>query len=624
MLMKHLFLLLTLLITFSQTVLGQVNIQRIKTCGEYYYGEGEGYTEDDAYKKALSEINQQISISVTTDLSREEVQSKVGDSVEYSEKVSNNVHSYSMSTLNNVNKLTLQVEPLIKVFCYISKKDVEEAIQKKKEKIIDFVNTGKKCEEKLQIDDAFRNYYWALCLAQTFNENVTVNFNDKEYNCLTILPAKIKSMINDITISITETEPKGEGCVCMAEFYYNGNKVSSLQFSYFDGQSYVGPVSARDGIAELDFLYYPQNDKIQVSYEYKFANEAINLDADLRAAFSNKTPIIAANVNLPVKIKRKSLMVKNNLQEINNSEVYVAPQPSFEKKRIEMQQIEETDYIKVILKIEKSIETSNAALVKDCFTENGFEMFNDLLNKTGKVSLCGKSYYKFIKTENYVLARFCRIKIKFRSGRTFTENLVFRFNKFDNKIESIAFALTKKAEDDIFNAAAQWSEVSRYTILNFMEDYQTAYALKRYDYIEQIFSDNAIIITGTEIKKAPRYGQEGKTISLSDDKEIRYSRLTKNEFLERLKFHFKSREYIHLTFEDNITKKINTNGLLPDGAAFGIQINQIYTSPSYSDKGYLTLFLNLQGKHPMIEVRLWQPDKDGMVGLDNFISKFSF
>lgn len=623
--MKYKFLLLAFFIVFCQIVLGQVDIQRIKTSGEYYYGEGEGYTEDDAYKKALSEINQQITVSVTTDLSREEVQSRAGESVEYSEKVSNNIRSFSMSTLSNVNKLTLQIEPVFKVFCYISKKDVEEEIKKKKDKIIDFVNTGKKCEEKLQIDDAFRNYYWALCLAQTFNENVMVDFNGKDYNCLTILPAKIKSMINDITVNIAETEPKGEGCVCMAEFYYNRKKVSSLQFSYFDGQSYVGPISARDGVAELDFLYYPQNDKIQITYEYKFAKEAMNLDSDLRAAFSNKTPIIAANVNLPVKIKRKSLIVNNRLQEKNNSETYIAPQPSFDKKRIEMKEVEESDYIKVISKIEKSIETSNAALVKDCFTENGFEMFNDLLNKTGNVSLCGKSYYNFIKTENHVLARFCRIKIKFRNGRTFTENLVFRFNNFDNKIESIAFALTKKAEDDIFNAAAQWSEVSRFTILNFMEDYQTAYALKRYDYIEQIFSDNAIIITGTEIKKAPRYGgQEGKSISLSDDKEIIYSRLTKSEFLERLKLHFNSREYIHLTFEDNITKKINTNGLLPDGAAFGIQINQIYTSPSYSDKGYLTLFLNLQGKHPMIEVRLWQPDKDGMVGLDNFISKFSF
>lgn len=622
--MKYYFLFLTFFAILSQTMVGQMNIQDIKMSGEYYCGEGEGYSDEDAYKQALSEIIQQISVSVTTDLSREEVQSREGNSIEYSEKVSNNVHSFSMSTLSNVNKLVLQVEPVFKVFCYISKTEVEESVQKKKNKIKDFVNIGKKCEEKLQIDDAFRNYYWALCLAQTFNENVMVDFNGKEYDCLTVLPAKIKSMINDIKINIIETEPKGEGCVCMAEFYYSDKKVSSLQFSYFDGQSYVGPISARDGVAELDFLYYPQDDKMQISYEYKFANEAKNLDADLRAAFSNKTPIIPANVKIPVKIRRNSLTVKNDLPDMNNMETYVAPQPIFEKKRIDMKEVDESDYIKVISKIEKSIETSNTTLVKDCFTENGFEMFNDLLHKTGKVSLCGKSYYNFINTENYVLARFCRIKIKFKNGKTFTENLVFRFNKFDNKIESIAFALTKKAEDDIFNAAAQWSEVSRFTILNFMEDYQTAYALKRYDYLEQIFSDNAIIITGTEIKKAPKYGQEGKSISLSDDKEIRYSRLTKNEFLERLRLHFNSREYIHLTFEDNITKKINTNGLLPDGAAFGIQINQIYTSPSYSDKGYLTLFLNLQGKYPMIEVRLWQPDKDGMVGLDNFISKFSF
>jgi hypothetical protein len=41
-----------------------------------------------------------------------------------------------------------------------------------------------------------------------------------------------------------------------------------------------------------------------------------------------------------------------------------------------------------------------------------------------------------------------------------------------------------------------WSEYSRVTIINFIENYKTAYALKRLDYIESIFSDNALIIVG--------------------------------------------------------------------------------------------------------------------------------
>lgn len=161
--------------------------------------------------------------------------------------------------------------------------------------------------------------------------------------------------------------------------------------------------------------------------------------------------------------------------------------------------------------------------------------------------------------------------------------------------------------------------------MGFLEDYQTAYALKRLDYLKQIFSDNAIIITGTVLKPTQGiFNQEGRSIEFGNNEKVQYRRLTKEEYLKRLSGHFKSREYIHLTFEDNITRIINTGGLLPDGAAFGIQIKQIYNSPSYADKGYLTLVLNMQGKQPVIEVRLWQPQKDEMIKLDEFLSKFTF
>lgn len=46
-----------------------------------------------------------------------------------------------------------------------------------------------------------------------------------------------------------------------------------------------------------------------------------------------------------------------------------------------------------------------------------------------------------------------------------------------------------------------WEEDSRICLIRFLEDYQTAYALKRLDYIESIFSDDAWIITGTVLKK---------------------------------------------------------------------------------------------------------------------------
>ena len=119
--------------------------------------------------------------------------------------------------------------------------------------------------------------------------------------------------------------------------------------------------------------------------------------------------------------------------------------------------------------------------------------------------------------------------------------MAFRFNRYDNKIQSLAFALSRKAEDDIFNAAAKWTDASRFTLLQFMEDYQTAYALKRLDYIEQIFSDDAIIITGTVLKPAGRQYVEGSPIDFNRT-DVQFTTKNKQQFIETVRRHFNDRE----------------------------------------------------------------------------------
>jgi hypothetical protein len=41
-----------------------------------------------------------------------------------------------------------------------------------------------------------------------------------------------------------------------------------------------------------------------------------------------------------------------------------------------------------------------------------------------------------------------------------------------------------------------WSAEARQTIMEFLENYKTAYALKRIDYLRTIFDDDAVIIVG--------------------------------------------------------------------------------------------------------------------------------
>lgn len=273
--------------------------------------------------------------------------------------------------------------------------------------------------------------------------------------------------------------------------------------------------------------------------------------------------------------------------------------------------------------VESAIKQCNPECAFAYFTSEGYKLFEQLLKYTGRITLVGSNQqYHFVRANGQVLGKDCKVKIRFSNGRSFMEKLTFRFDEKTKKIQSLALALTKKAEDDIFNAASTWPEVSRYTILQFMEDYQTAYLLQRIDYLDKIFSDDAIIITGTMLKTAPKAQVEGLPVDFGKN-DIRYTRLNKKQFIEKLRTHFNEREYVHLTFEDNVTQVINAPSL-PPATAFVIQIRQIYNSPVYSDQGYLTLVLDASKELPIIHVRMWQPDKSDMMSIEEFMSKFKF
>ena len=84
---------------------------------------------------------------------------------------------------------------------------------------------------------------------------------------------------------------------------------------------------------------------------------------------------------------------------------------------------------------------------------------------------------------------------------------------------------------------------------------------------------------------------------------------------------YKRQDFIHLVFEDNAIKKINTNGVI-DGESYGIQIKQSYFSDNYADTGYLMLMLDMRGEYPMIRVRAWIPEKSDDASLDKFLNRF--
>ena len=198
------------------------------------------------------------------------------------------------------------------------------------------------------------------------------------------------------------------------------------------------------------------------------------------------------------------------------------------------------------------------------------------------------------------------------NNRKFVENVVFIFDK-NKKVDAVQFGLGEEAYKDIMSKGV-WSQDARLILNNFLEEYQTAYALKNLDYIKNVFDDNAIIITG-RVSRRPQMRTE--TQAYIDNKVIKFTKQSKTEYIRNLAHCFAGNEFINIRFANNDIVKSGKGG-----ETYGIQIKQDYYSSTYGDTGYLFLMIDVNDPdNPSIKVRTWQPEKDpnfGIIGLSDF------
>ena len=137
----------------------------------------------------------------------------------------------------------------------------------------------------------------------------------------------------------------------------------------------------------------------------------------------------------------------------------------------------------------------------------------------------------------------------------------------------------------------------RQLILDYVEQFRTSYNTKDIHFLEQVFSDDALIITGKVIS------QKKDNMKLPD--KIIYKKQTKQEYLTNLRRVFANNSYIKVTFDDIKVMRHSTNPNF-----YGVTLHQGYTSSNYHDDGYLFLLWDFSNEEqPQIHVRTWQPDQ---------------
>jgi hypothetical protein len=186
----------------------------------------------------------------------------------------------------------------------------------------------------------------------------------------------------------------------------------------------------------------------------------------------------------------------------------------------------------------------------------------------------------------------------------------------DQQKQEIVIDLTPDGRiDDIFIPISQYADLLssnlitedidlRLMVLSFVENFRTAYNRKDTKFIETIFSNNAVIITGKVIKSVPNSDMVLRN-SISSA-QFEYQVKTKGQYMEALKNVFRNNKYINVIFEDIIVIR-HPDPIYP---VYGVTLKQDWHSSTYSDTGYVFLLIDFEDQsRPIITVRTWQPEK---------------
>lgn len=173
----------------------------------------------------------------------------------------------------------------------------------------------------------------------------------------------------------------------------------------------------------------------------------------------------------------------------------------------------------------------------------------------------------------------------------------------DGQIASVAMAASDAVYGRIMEQGLSVTDLERRTtILSFVENYRSFYDEKDLNSIDRVFSDDAIIITGTVPMQRNVSSDMG-----SWREQIKYKVQNKPQYLSSLAANFKRNKYIKVTFSDVEVVRHPAN---PN--YYGVTLHQHWKSSTYEDDGYLLLIWEFHdGQDPVIHYRTWQPDRIG-------------
>jgi len=565
---------------------------------------------EEAQQAALADLTGKISTTVASSFDQVEDEKTMNGEIDASSYIRSKVNTYSQATLSNTEHFEKEDGDEWLALRFIKRTEVEKIFEGRKAKVMGYVRSAEVAESQYKIGDALKYYYWAFTLLKTMqypNSVAYIDANDEKHILATYLPQKMENIFDGIRAIVSNRENDD------AELYFTfrGHPVVNLEYSYYNGSSYSNIYSVKDGRGDVELLADFIPDYLQIKVEYAYRQDAkiyCPEVKDVQGVVKSHT-LRKATLSVPMKKTKPTLNEEKPTQSITTA---VANEVTMNAGKSAL--LELTDDAAYRSKAEafiKAIRDKNPQSIDHLFTAEGLVMYRQLLNY-GTPRIYGQPDYKVYRKGDEVVVRSIPMSFSFKQGarKSIVEDVVLSFDA-SGKIHWLSFALDKDAADDILTKGS-WSDTVRQTILSFMEDYKTAYCLERTDYLNQVFSDDALIIVGHVLKTLERTDDKDR-ISYKNNQLVKRTQYTKEQYIKHLQACFNRNECINIHFADNDITKAGKGG-----ETFGIQIKQDYYSTTYGDSGWLFLVVDFNNPaEPTILVRVWQEEPDPEFGMAN-------
>ena len=586
-------------VLLSMTLHAQ-DIESIKRDPSYVWGQGVGETLQSADDNAVKDLISQISINIDNQVETTIQNEQSGQDAKSLVSTSGNLRVSSSVSLSNCKRLVSEEGSYFVVLRYVARAEIDKMFDARKAKIDDLVRAGERAEKLYKIGDALRNYYWALKMSISIPEEQRSRMRaDGGMLLTTELRERISTIMDSVQISVSKIEKEEEGNNVELQFTYKSHPIAGCDYQYFDGYDWL-TVAVKDGVAVAEIPADTKKMLVRLEYEY-------------RKLWKSDPMVNAVLEQLPSRLPYPQAEKRVGVDEVKP----VAPAPVKSTKAVAKEMSVDTlstcnkkevlSQAEIVAPLIKAIETRRYDDVHELCSENGWKWFEKLV-KYGNAKIIERSDLQLTAFANGYLVRGIKAAFSFkRNNKTFVEDLVFYIK--DDKIEGINFGLEQSALEDIMRHS-MWDPQSRLVLVNFLENYKTAYALERLDYLNAVFSDDALIIVGNKLPQ-PKVAE----ITAVDAESYEHNKLTKSQYMKQLERVFAKQEYVNIQFEDAAVKKTNRTS-----ERYEIIIKQNYYSASYADKGYLYLLADISNPElPIIHVRVWDENRNNLMNYGEWI-----